>query len=54
MQDYEVKVTYEGYICLEAENEAEAKRKAFEIWREETTHETAKYSEYLIEQEIAV
>ena len=49
MKEYEVKVTYEGYILLEASSPEDAIAKARETWAEETTRETAHYSEYEIE-----
>ena len=50
MKDYEVKVTYEGYIMLEAANEEEAIKQARETFGEETgSWEMAKYAEYEIE-----
>ena len=52
MKEYEIKVTYTGYIILEAENKEEAITKAREIWAEEAGSETAKYSDIEIESEL--
>jgi hypothetical protein len=53
MTNYEVKVTYEGHIILEAASEEEAIKQAREIFGEETgSWEMAKYAEYEIEGEL--
>jgi hypothetical protein len=53
VKDYEVKVTYEGHIILQAENEEEAIKQARETFGEETgSWEMAKYAEYEIEGEL--
>ena len=54
MKDYEVKVTYEGSIILEAANEEEAIEQARQTFGEQVgSWEMAKYSDYEIEGEVA-
>ena len=54
MKNYEVKVSYTGYILLEAESEDQAIKQARETFGEDTgSWEMAKYAEYEIEGEVA-
>ena len=48
MKTYEVKITYQGYLNVDAKDEEEAYQLAREIVLEETNYEVAKRSDYEI------
>lgn len=52
MKEYEVKVTYTGYVHVMAESESEAIAKGADRWGDEVGYDIKESSEYEIEGEI--
>ena len=48
-KDYEIKVTYTGYVNVSAINEAEAFEIARKVMVDDTNYQIAKDSKYLVE-----
>lgn len=51
MKGYEIRVTYDGGIYIEAETEEEALNIASEIMLEETNYDMAKWLRYEVEEQ---